>query len=139
MEQEQRPDDRREQVETTNLAGRVYEIRALQPIADRLPTEHVPVSQLQEAVGKGNTYWFDRNGRDLGPYQLLVDWETAIKNPASADHIATINRADLTRPIWIYQDGTVFDGIHRLTRAVRDDVKQIPIKRFAKSDLPKTS
>ncbi|MBI4022691.1 ParB N-terminal domain-containing protein [Candidatus Berkelbacteria bacterium] len=123
--------------ETTSIAGTVYRIADLRPIADRLPTVEVAIGQLREAAGPGHTYWIDRAGHHIGPDDLLKDWEAAKRHPDWADHVATIEQADLTDPIWLYEDGSIIDGVHRLTRALRDGVEQVPVKYFQASDLPK--
>ena len=120
------------QVETTQVGGVLYEIEKLREYAEIIPTKNVPLEDVMEAVGKGHIYWIDRNGEQLAPYQIIQDWESAQQNEAWADHVASIKRADKEAPIWMTKDGHVFDGIHRLTRAVIDGDPTIRVKIFEK-------
>jgi hypothetical protein len=117
--------------ETTSVGGVVYDVDALRYHAEQLPVEEVPIVIFQEWVGPDHRYWIDRNGEPLGPHDVLSDWEAAVRNPAWADHVATIQRADLTVPIWVHeQSGHVFDGMHRLTRALLDQRPTILVRTF---------
>jgi hypothetical protein len=76
----------------------------------------------------------DRAGQRLGTHEILQDWENAQKIEAWADHVASIRRADLSKPIWMTADGHVFDGVHRLCRAVLEN--QPTIKARIMTELP---
>lgn len=122
-------------LETTSVHGKIYNIALLEPFAAQLKTEEIPLMEVREAVSEGHYYWEDRSGNKLGPHQILKDWDAAQRNDDWADHVATIKRADVSDPIWIADDGHVFNGMHRLTRAFLDHPATIKVKRF--SSLPK--
>lgn len=117
-------------IETTSSGGRVYNVEALEPFAERLEAKEVPLEDLRYAVSEGHYYWEDRKGEKLGPHQILQDWEAAQQNEDWADHVATIKRADLTHPIWMAADGTIINGTHRLTRAFLDHAETINVRIF---------
>lgn len=117
--------------ETTQVGGKILDVEILKPYAEKFPTKLIETASLREAVSEGHYYWEDRNGEKLGPFQILQDPEAARNNPAWADHMQTIGRANLETPIWVTEDGHVFDGMHRLTRAFLDGVKQVKAKVFS--------
>lgn len=119
-----------EQIETTQVGEVVYDIDKLRSHAETLPDETVDIEEVIEAVGEGHQYWVDKNGEMFGPHEILQDWEAAQENPLWEDHVATIKRADTNKAIWRSADGAIFDGMHRLTRAVLDGKKEIPLKQF---------
>ncbi|MBI2037620.1 MAG: hypothetical protein HYT15_01645 [Candidatus Magasanikbacteria bacterium] len=116
--------------ETTTIGKKLYNVEILEHFAEQLPTQEVPLNELTDAVSQGNYYWTDKNNNLLGPYNLLQDWEAAQKNEAYAEHVATIQHADLSNPIWKTADGQVFNGMHRLTRAFLDKAPTIRVKIF---------
>ena len=139
MPPSKRPDQPAEQktydFETTKVGGKIYNVELLEALAEKVEAEPVPLEELREAVAEGHYYWIDRDGEKLGPHQLLQDWEAAQKNPAWADHVETVRRADLTNPIWVTENEFVFNGMHRLTRAFLDGAETIMARRFR--ELPK--
>lgn len=129
--------DQPRQIETTQVNGKIYEIDKLRDCAETLPTVEVPLDTVRGAVGEGHVYWIDRNGEPLAPYQIIQDWETAQTNEAWADHVASIKRANLDDPIWSTPEGRIFDGVHRLTRAVIDNAPMVKVKVF--ESLPESA
>ena len=117
-------------VETTQVGGKVYEIDKLRHFAEGLPTLELPLEDVSEAVGEGHVYWIDRNGEQLAPFRIIQNWLAAQKNEAWKDHVDSIKRADLDSPIWMTRDGHVFDGVHRLTRAVIENRPTIKVRIF---------
>ncbi|PIR41621.1 MAG: hypothetical protein COV31_00060 [Candidatus Yanofskybacteria bacterium CG10_big_fil_rev_8_21_14_0_10_46_23] len=117
-------------VETTRIGGKIYEIDKLRSLAEKLPIRELPLDDVRDAVGEGHVYWIDRNGEPLAPFQIIHDWSVAQHNEDWKDHIDSITRANLDNPIWITKDGFVFDGIHRLTRAVIENKLTIKVKVF---------
>ena len=107
--------------ETTKVNGIIYDVRKLTALAEQLPIQEAPIEQFRSIASPGHHYWMDINGQPLGPYDILQDWEAAQNNPAWAEHVATIKRANLDRPLWVTKDEEsdhdVFNGLHRLTRA----------------------
>src|SRR3989344_1157756 len=90
--------------ETTTVGEKLYNVELLERFGEQLPTQEIPPKELRGAVSKGNYYWVDRDGNLLGPYQILQDWEAAQHNEADAEHVANIQQADLSNPIWITVD-----------------------------------
>lgn len=122
--------DQLRQFETTQVNGKIYEIDTLRDYAETLPMIEIPLDKVRGAVGEGHVYWIDRNGEPLAPYQIIQDWDAAQINEAWADHVTSIKRANLDDPIWSTPEGHIFDGVHRLTRAVIDRVSTVKMKIF---------
>ena len=116
--------------ETTQIGGDIYDVAKIEDLAESLPIKDVPLEQIKGAVSEGHKYWVDRNGEMFGPHDLLKDWDAALKNPVWADHIGTILLANKNNPIWQHQDGTVFNGMHRLTKAFVDGDETIKLRYF---------
>lgn len=116
--------------ETTSVQGKVYNVELLESSASKLEAQEMPLDQLAEAVAEGHYYWEDREGKKLGPADILKDWEAAQANEAWTDHVKTIKRANLANPIWQDKEGFVFNGMHRLTKAFLDAAPTILVKRF---------
>lgn len=120
----------KEPIETTQVDGKIYEIEKLRDFAERLAVHELPLNDVREAVGPGHIYWIDRNGEALAPHQIIRDWGAAQHNDAWKDHVDSIMQADLSKPIWMMKDGHVFDGVHRLIRAVIEDRPTIKVRIF---------
>jgi|SRR3989339_1240029 len=118
------------QVETTQVGGRIYENDKLREFAETLSIVEMPLDDVREAVGEEHVYWEDRNGDQLAPFQIIQDWDAAQQNDAWRDHVDSIKRANLQNPIWLTKDGHVFDGVHRLTRAVIDNNASVKVRIF---------
>lgn len=117
-------------IETTQVAGKVYAIDALRTYAEQLPIDEVPLEELRSTIGPADHYWVGRDGKWFGPHDMLVDWEAAQANDAWSEHVETIKRADVSNPIWQMRGGLVFDGVHRLTRAMLDHAATIRVRTF---------
>lgn len=118
------------QIETTFVDGKTYQIDALREHAKQFSIQEVSLDSVREAVGPSHIYWVDKKGELLTPFQIIQDWAAAQQNEAWADHVASIKRADLNNPIWMTQAGDVFDGVHRLTRAVLENRQTIKVRIF---------
>ena len=117
--------------ETTTVGDKLYNVEKLLEEAERLPIQEAPVENFLGAVSEGNYYWIDAGHKKLGPYDLLKNWEEASKNPAWREHVDNIDNADLENPIWIIGlDYLVFNGMHRLTRIIRDGVPNVKYRYF---------
>ncbi len=125
---------RDDHVETTHIDGRVYRNEDLREYAETLPVTELSLEELRAEVGPEHIYWIDRDGEQLAPHQIIEDWEAAQQNEAWADHVASIKRANLDDPIWKMRGGRVFDGVHRLTRAVIENRPTIKTRIF--DELP---
>ena len=75
-----------------------------------------PIRELDEA------YWFDHG---YAPTCRAV-----------AEHARLINEADLSFPIILSADGRVMDGMHRVAKALIQNVDDLPAKRFARDPAP---
>lgn len=117
-------------IETTVVDGVTYQREALVQFAEQFPVQEIPTEEFRAEVGPEHVYWVDRNGVVLAPHQLLSDWEAAQQNEAWADHVVTITRANLDEPIWMKEHGRVFDGVHRLTRAVLEQRPTVKVRVF---------
>ncbi len=117
---------------TAEVGDDLYDILAMRPFAEEIPIETVQTVTLANAVSSDHTYWLDTEGHMFGPSVILADWEAAKINPIWIKHIKSIEAADLNYPIWIAPDGSVFDGMHRLTRAFLDGVEEIKVRKFKK-------
>lgn len=116
------------------LNGQLYNVELLFDVADMMEAKDMPLDSLRGAVGPDSFYWEDRNGKKLGPYQIMQDWEAAQKNEAWTDHVHSIKNADMSYPIWVTPDGFVFNGMHRLTKAFINGDKTIKVRVF--DELP---
>lgn len=124
-------------VETTQVGGKIYENDKLLHFAESLPVRELPIDDVRDAVREGYICWIDRNGEQLAPFQIIRDWSAAQQNEAWRDHVDSIKRAELDNPIWITKDCQVFDGVHRLTRAVIENRSTIKVRVF--EELPKSA
>jgi hypothetical protein len=89
--------------------GVEYDFDAVMSIAEKLPTEQCPVDKLS---------W-------------VLKYDTADKNRT--------NKADISFPLIVAKSVdnklTVIDGLHRLNKAVRENVKTLPIKYIKSTEL----
>lgn len=122
-------------VETSRIGDKIIDVGVLAKFAENLPVETAPTKTFENAVGENQHYWIAEDGQHIGPFEILKNWEFAQKNPLWTEHVNSIKNANLDNPIWISPDGIVFDGMHRLTRAFLDGVKEIKVRRF--KELPK--
>lgn len=123
--------------ETTKVGGIIYDVRELEKVAEAIPIQEAPTQNFSDIVKEGRHYWLDKEGQRLGPWDILHNWQAAQNNSAWAEHVATISRANLNRPIWVTKDGDVFNGLHRLTKAFLDNVPKIQVRLF--DTLPVTA
>ena len=115
---------------TAEVGDKLYDILILKSFSEEIPIENVLTETLRDAVAEGNTYWLDTEGKMFGPAEILRDWDAAQHNPLWTEHIESIKHADLDNPLWIAPNGFVFDGMHRLTKAFIEGVKEIKVRRF---------
>ncbi len=114
--------------ETTRVGEILYDVDKLKNEAENIPIQEISLNTLLGAVSEGNYYWIDQNNEKLGPFQILKDWDAAQRKEEWSDHIANIRQANLDNPIWITKQGLVFDGMHRLTKAVLEGKENIKVK-----------
>jgi hypothetical protein len=118
------------EIETTQVGGKIYEIENLRAFAENIPITELTLDRLEGAVGEGHVYWIDREGRPLAPFQIISDWEAAQQTESWADHVESIKRANLADPIWMTREGHIFNGIHRLARAVIERRPSMKVRIF---------
>jgi hypothetical protein len=93
---------------------RAWRIETLWQAADGLPVEQVPVHDIK---GLDEDCWF-RGGGNTPSVRAVVE------------HARGMLNADPELPIILSADGEVFDGMHRIGRALLDDRSTLPAKRL---------
>lgn len=124
-------EDRAHGTHTVDFEGKMYDVYAVIDANKETPVEVVPTETFAHMIEAGMEHWDDTDAKPLGANAMLQDWEAAKANPLWAEHVAKIEKADLAHPILVHRPTkTVFDGMHRLAKAVRDHVSQISVKYF---------
>ena len=98
---------------------RAWDVDRLVALSEPLPVVRVPVAEIREL---DEAYWFDHG---YAPTCRAV-----------AEHARLINEADLSFPIILSADGRVMDGMHRVAKALIENVDDLPAKRFAQDPAP---
>jgi hypothetical protein len=91
-----------------------WDVDRLIPIADALPEQAVPVTEIVEIA---TSYWFDHG------------YEPTVR--AVVQHLRLVNDADLSYAIILDPDGRVMDGMHRVAKALLPGHSTIAAKRLA--------
>jgi len=78
----------------------------------------------------GEKGWFDENEKKIAPIEVLAD------HKISPMHWKKIREADLKYPILVH-NSEIFDGVHRLCKAVLEDKKEINVIKIPKKVLDK--
>lgn len=78
--------------------------------------------------------WSITDDHFISPYQVMMQPD---KFP---DHIARIDRADLTYPLIVVDDdydkfGVILDGNHRFAKMIRGNKRVVKIVRFSKKEI----
>lgn len=130
------------------LGNRLVDIIKLREFMELYPIENMDVNNesLKWQIEPNHKYWNDTDGKSLGPDMLLKieNWEKAeIEYPSFAEHILKVKNADLSYPIWICdmpdpskRIEIIFDGMHRYTKAVKLNEKEIKVRRVKFEDIP---
>lgn len=122
---------------TASHEGILYNVYDLIEKSESLPAEDVPI-ELFESL-KENKYWIDEKEKWLGPSDILTlaeehqkNWNAMVQTkPDWKKHIESVRDAEYEKyPLLLIGERDVIDGMHRLTRAWIDDVKELRIKRF---------
>ena len=94
---------------------RTWSLETIWKAAENLPVEEVEVDVL----------WLD--------YANIWCWrheEEDLTHDYFLSHMKRVLEADLEYPIMLSEEGLVFDGIHRLTKAKLLGIQTIKVKRF---------
>jgi hypothetical protein len=98
---------------------RAWDVDRLVELAKDLPVVQVPLSAVGEL---DEPYWY---GQGNIPTCRSV-----------AEHAKLIDEADLKFPIILSSDGRVMDGMHRVAKAVMQNISNLPAKRFSQDPEP---
>ncbi len=98
----------------TDSGLRVWDVNRLIELAEDLPEEWVPLSEIWEL---DEVRWFDDAGDRPTCRALLA-------------HMRLVMDADTTYPILLGADGRVMDGMHRVLRVALDGKTNVRAKRF---------
>jgi hypothetical protein len=116
---------------TADFQGKMYNVYAIIDFLKDAPIELVPTKTFAPMVAAGMKHWDDAEGESLEPHEMLRDWPAAKNNSLWTEHVAKIEAADLAHPIIVHRPtNTVFDGMHRLAKAFRDQAPEISVKYF---------
>jgi hypothetical protein len=91
-----------------------WDVDRLVQLASDLPIKEVPLDSIWEL---DRNYWF--NDGDEVPTVRSI-----------AEHIRLVSEVDLSYPIILGSDGRVMDGMHRVVRALIEDVETIKAVQF---------
>lgn len=121
--------------ESCYFEGKRFDVKKVYAFAENIPEETVPLEQFRAVVSEENESWTGTDGKIIGPYNIVKDWEAAQRNPLWVNHVESIKRVDLNTPILVTFSGHVLDGQHRVVRSFIDGLQEIKIKRLPK-ELP---
>lgn len=98
---------------------RAWDVHRLVELANDLPIVLIPLSALREL---DEPYWY---GHGIIPTCRSV-----------AEHAKLINEADLEFPIILSSDGRIMDGMHRVAKAVIQNIISLPARQFSQTPEP---
>ena len=98
---------------------RAWDVHRLVELAKDLPIVQVPVSALREL---DEPYWY---GQGTIPTCRSI-----------AEHAKLIDESDLKFPIILSSDGRVMDGMHRVAKALMQNITDLPAKQFSQDPEP---
>jgi len=98
---------------------RAWDVHRLAEHAKDLPVVQVPISGLREL---DEPYWY---GHGTIPTCRSI-----------AEHAKLIDEADLKFPIILSSDGRVMDGMHRVAKALMQNITDLPAKQFSQDPEP---
>ncbi len=97
-----------------------WDVRRLVRLSRDLPVEQVQLTDIAEL---DETHWYKHEGDSPTCRSLL-------------QHMQMIDEVDLDYPIILDENGRVMDGMHRVCRALREDIDRIPAVRFTVTPEP---
>ena len=95
-----------------------WDVRRLVELSEDLPVRQIPVAEIRELDAN---HWFTHD-------------EPTCRSVVR--HAQLIEAADLSYPIILDADGNVMDGMHRVCRALRDNVPSVSGVRFDVTPAP---
>lgn len=98
---------------------RAWDVHRLVELAKPLPVVQVPLAAIREL---DESYWFDHG---YAPTCRAV-----------VEHARLIQEVDVSFPIILSADGRVMDGMHRVARALLENLASLPAKRFIQDPPP---
>jgi hypothetical protein len=120
---------------TSRINKDLYDVFRMRPFAESLPISTVPLENFERIFREGNNFWTDNEGNPINISEIVNDWESAKNNPLWKEHIAKIENADHSYPIWVYGTGDhVIDGMHRLVNEIINQLPSIQVKYW--TELP---
>lgn len=99
--------------------SRYWEIERIWQLAESLPIEALKISEIN---GPDQVTWF---APDQPPTCRAI-----------AEHCRRINNADLSYPVILTEDYRVFDGMHRIAKAIMLGHETIQARRFPVNPEP---
>ena len=99
---------------------RAWNVHRLVELSDALVRERVPLSAFREL---DEPYWSSGEGQKLTCREV-------------ADHARLILESDLAFPIILSSDGRIMDGMHRVCKALMNEMKSIKAFRLAATPEP---
>ena len=95
-----------------------WDVRRLVELSQDLPVTQVGIDEIREL---DQNHWFTHRAptcRDI------------------VEHACLIDAADLSYPIILDAEGALMDGMHRVCKALRDNVPTVPSVRFEVTPAP---
>ncbi|MDP3645761.1 MAG: hypothetical protein Q8R25_01605 [bacterium] len=122
--------------ESGSLDGKKYDIEKVYAFAESIPIESAQLEEFRSVISKENDSWFGIDEKHIQPHEIVENWNAIQKDPAWAKHVASINNANLDRPILVSHMGHVLDGQHRVIKSFLQGSETIKVKRLP-VELPK--
>jgi len=99
----------------------IWDVHSLIEQSKHLPVQNVPLNSIAEMH---ENYWYDsKDGNTPTPAHIT-------------DHIALVNKADLSYPIILCADHRLMDGMHRCVKAMLENHETIKAVKFTKTPKP---
>ena len=96
-----------------------WDINRLIQLSASFPIQSIEIDQIAEL---DQTYWFNTGNKPT--CRKIVE------------HFRLMLAADLQHPIILCAEGKLMDGMHRVTKALAQNVEQITCVRFPSTPLP---
>jgi len=100
--------------------NQAFDVRRLIRLSQDLPVRMIDPATLPEL---DENHWYVHTASAPTPRSIL-------------EHLRLIRACDIRYPVILDQDGRVMDGMHRVCRALLDDIDEIPAVQFEQDPLP---
>lgn len=97
-----------------------YDVRRLVRLAQHLPVMMIDPKRLAEL---DENHWYGHEDHVPTPRSII-------------DHVHLIQASDIDFPIILDQSGRLMDGMHRVCKAILEEVREIPAVQFAEDPEP---